>query len=257
MQITEVNIQPIIAYAATRPLDVLPESLQATRKGVTIASVYPGTLRKQLRHNGTTEYVLEGPPRGTHSQLTVYDTQQWIRFASEQGPRYDQMAPGPIPAMVVAQDLVQTWAGAILKPKNAQSTIGVGIIRGETPSTEELTILHAGQNSMFNLFIQEANSLHIAGKGIDITDIHRTAAKYLLDQGAENLPWFPKIDFAEVKTCIACRKKIYAEAIRCEHCNTFLPQLYMDWGMYCDDKAVSDFLAKAKPPKPKSTQEIK
>jgi hypothetical protein len=211
--------------------------------------MYPGRLSKQIRHNGTTEYVLEPAPRGQYSQLVVYDTQQWMRFASERGPKYDQWGAGPIPAHIVAQDLVQTWAGAILKPKNGTAyTIAVGIIAGKSPTKDERDKLMAGQVALFNLFIQEANSLHIAGKGVDITDLHRTSAKYLLDQGAESLPWYPKIDFSEVKVCIACGKKIYRIALRCEHCTTFLPQLYLDWGISPEsDEAVKNFMLQARP----------
>ena len=243
---------PIVSYASTRPLDVMPEAFQATRRGVAVVSVYPVELFKMCRHNGTTVYHIPKPPRGQYSQLFVYDTQQWVRMASEQGARYDQWIAGPIPAQIVAQSLVQDWAGNIIRPKKSESsTIGVGVIAGETPTKEELMRLHAGQNALFHAFIQEANSLHIAGKGVDISDMHRLAALYLLDQGgAENLPWYPKIDFAETKTCIACGKKIYLTALRCEHCTTFLPELYMTWGLTADgDKAVADFLSKARPPK--------
>lgn len=240
-------VQPIIAHAVTRP-HVTPETHQASTRGVTLVSVFPGDLRKQCRHNGTIEYVLLAAPRGSYSALTVYDTQQWIRFASESGPRYDQWGPGPIPANIVAQDLVFTWAGSFLKPKNAKSyTIGVSTIEGDKPTIGELGKLNSGQDALFNAFIQEANSLHIAGKGVDITDIHRTAAHYLLDQGAENLPWYPKIDFADVKTCMSCGKKIYATALRCEHCHEFLPELYMKYGLMAEgDKAVAEFIAKIK-----------
>ncbi len=244
------SLEPIITHAPTRPLDVLPTAYENNRKGVAVVSVYPGDLRKQCRHNGTTTYEIPKPPRGQYSQLFVYDTQQWVRMASEQGPRYDQWVPGPIPARIVAESLVQEWAGNIIRPRKCTSTIGVGIIKDDSPTVEELTRLHAGQNNMFNAFIQEANSFYIAGKALDITDIHRTSAFYLLDQGAENLAWYPKIDFSEVKVCIACGNKIKALALRCQHCTTFLPQIYMDYGLVAvEDKAVAEFLSKVKMPK--------
>lgn len=246
---------PIIEHAPTRPLSVLPEAYVNSLRGVTICSVFPGTLRKQCRHNGTTEYIVKAPARGMFTAYTVYDTQQWIRMASEQGPRFDQYVPAPIPARVVADSLVKDWAGNILRPKNCSTTIGVSIIKGNEPEASELQQLHGDQNAMFNAFIMEANSLHIAGKGVDITDIHRLAAKYMLDEGASQLPWFPTVLFMEVKTCIACRKKIHSEALRCEHCQTFLPQLYLDYNLLATvgdyiDKAVGDFLKTAKPKVP-------
>ncbi len=243
---SETLVQPIISHAVTRP-HVTPETHQASTKGVTLVSIFPGDLRKQCRHNGTIEYVLLAAPRGSYSSLTVYDTQQWIRFASESGPRYDQWGPGPIPAQIVAQDLVLTWAGSFLKPKNAKGmTIGVDIIKADKPEPGELAKLNHNQDSLFNAFIMEANSLHIAGKGVDITDIHRTAAKYLLDEGASQLPWFPVVLFADVKQCMSCSRKILAAALRCEHCHEFLPDLYMKYGLMAEgDKAVSDFMKKA------------
>lgn len=237
-------VQPIISHAVTRP-HVMPETHQASTKGVTLVSVFPGDLRKQCRHNGTIEYVLRAAPRGSYSALTVYDTQQWIRFASESGPRYDQWGPGPIPAQIVAQDLVLSWAASFLKPKNGKTTIGVGIIAGDTPTSGELAKFNSDQDSLFNAFIMEANSLHIAGKGVDITDIHRMAAKYMLDEGASQLPWFPVVLFMEVKQCLSCAKKININALRCEHCHEFLPDLYMKYGMVAEgDRAVADFMAK-------------
>ncbi len=105
----------------------------------------------------------------------------------------------------------------------------------------------ASQSNLFDWLIKDGNDKHMSGESVNISDMHRMAAKHQLDRGADRLPWFHVYDFAEVKDCIACGKQINMTAIRCEHCTTMLPQFYMEFGVEPEnDKVVSDFIARIK-----------
>jgi hypothetical protein len=232
---------PVITHAPTRPVEVQPHLQQVTRGHCTIVSIWPAPLRTKRNHNGITWYPMPAAPRGSYASLTVYDTQQWINR-----PREDRMQgeleAKPIPARVVAECLVATWSGDTLGARSGFKP-GIGIIAGDEPTAEELAALRSGQSSLFNWLITDAMGKHMSGEGVLISDMHRMAAKEMLDKGAERLPWYPTTDFAAVKNCIACGKQINENAIRCEHCTTMLPDFYLQYGIDpVGDSAVRSFI---------------
>ncbi len=243
--ITDIELEPIHSHAPTRPMDVLPEVRQTLRNYMTICSIYPADLRKRVRHNGLTVYEMKAAPRGSYSTLRVYDTQEWC---SRPDPTdgHPHWMPMPIPAYVVANDLVATWAGDTLGKRSGYSP-GICLLAGDIPTPAELAGLRKGQDALFNWYITDAMGKYLKGLGTEITDIHRLAAKEMLDKGAERLPWYPTMDFADVKMCVACDKQISAKALRCQHCQTVLPDWYEKYGLLVDeDPAVSAFIAKTK-----------
>lgn len=241
----EMVNEPVVSHASTRPLDVLPEIRQVARNGFTICSIYPAPLSKRVRHNGITVYDMKAAPRGSYSTLTVYDTQEWCSRPDPTNGSQHWM-PMPIPALVVAQDLVATWAGDTLGKKSGFAP-GIGLIAGTKPTPQELAALRSQQSSLFNWYITDAMGKHLRGQGNEITDVHRLAAKEMLDKGAERLPWYPPMDFAAVKNCIACGKQINENALRCDHCTTILPDWYEKYQMdTTGDSAVADFMARNK-----------
>jgi hypothetical protein len=251
-QIGTSDNEPIVTHAPTRPMDVLPEVRQTQRMHYTICSIYPAPLRKQVRHNGITIYQMPAAPRGSYTTLRVYDTQEWCARPDPTDGRQHWL-PMPIPALIVAQDLVATWAGDTLGKRSGFSP-GIGLIQGDKPTPEELSKLRAQQSSLFNWFITDAMGKYMKGLGNEITDIHRLAAKEMLDKGAERLPWYPTTDFAAVKNCVACGKQVNEAALRCDHCTTVLPDWYEANGMDTSaDPVIADFIAKRKKSKFKPT----
>lgn len=248
-------VAPIIAYAPTRPLDVQPNLRQVSRGSCTICSIWPQALQTKRIHNGVTIYKIPAAPRGSYVTYTVYDTQQWINRPREDRYQGD-VEPHPIPARTVAECLVATWGGSTLGAKSGNKP-GIDIIEGDEPTAKELATLRDGQSAMFHFLITEAMGMHIDGKGVLISDMHRMAAKEMLDKGAERLPWFPVHDFAAVKNCVACGKQINQNALRCEHCTTMLPQFYIEFGLTPEnDPAVSDFIARIRASKPEAPKPV-
>ncbi len=240
-----IELEPILTHATTRPMDVLPEVRQTLRAHRNICSIYPAPFRKQVRHNGITIYSMPAAPRGSYSTLRVYDTQEWCSRPDPTDGRQHWL-PMPIPAQIVAEDLVNTWGGDTLGKRSGFSP-GVMIIQGDKPTTEELAHLRTQQSALFNWYITDAMGKHLRGQGNEITDVHRLAAKEMLDKGAERLPWYPTVDFADVKNCVVCAKQIDARALRCNHCQTNLADWYMQYGLETDDDpVVAAFVAKIK-----------
>lgn len=251
------SVAPIVSHAPTKPTEVLPEIRQVNRGYCTICSIYPADLRKRVRHNGITIYEMKAAPRGSYSTLRVYDTQEWCSRPDPTDGKQHWM-PMPIPAHVVAVDLVNTWAGDSLAAGKVSGLMaGIGIIAGDAPTVDEMDQLRKQQSALFNWFITDGMARHLKGQGNEITNIHRIAAKEMLDRGAERLPWYPVVDFAEVKDCIACGKQINKNAIRCQHCTTMLPQFYIEYGLSPeDDEAVSEFMAKVKKANPNAFKPV-
>lgn len=237
--------EPIVTYAPTRPIEVMPELQQVSRGHVSIVSIWPAALRAERRHNGITTYQMAAAPRGSYSKLVVYDTQQMVPQPSERSAK-PEWSPRPIPAIIIAQDLVSTWGGDTLGARSGYRP-GIGMIAGDNPTVEELAALRSTQNALFNWFITDANGKHMSGEGVLISDTHRLAAKEMLDRGAERLAWYPVVDFAAVKDCVACGKQINQNALRCDHCTTMLPDFYMKYEIVpANDPAVASFIERIK-----------
>ncbi len=247
-----------ITHAPTRPVDVTPQARQTWRGHVSIVSIYPGNLHKRVRHNGITIYQLPAAPRGSYSLLRVYDTQEWLSRPDPANGKLSWM-PMPISAQVVADDLVATWANDTLGKRSGFSP-GIGIIAGDDPTDKELADLRFSQSALFDWYIKDAHGKHTRGQTTEITDVHRLAAREMLDKGAERLAWFPTTIFAAVKECIACGQQIDAKSKVCDKCGTNLIDWYKKYNLSTDDDPViAAFVNKingAKPFKPVISQPI-
>lgn len=246
MQITEITqstpLMPIIEHAPTRRLEVLPTVVPGVGH-VTMVSIYPGVLFRRIRHNGMTDYRISAAPRGSYSALVVYDTQEWLNRVDPSDGKPNWI-PAPIPASVVADSLLTIWARNTLGNKSGFAP-GVGVIRGDTPTNEELKSLRTMQDNLFNWYILDANGKHLKGEATEINEVHRMAALEMLSHGAEKLPWYPKMIFTEVKVCLACGKQIETRALVCSECKTNLIDWYIKYGLDVNtDPAVRDFVAK-------------
>ncbi len=240
-----IELEPIVTHASTRPMDVLPEIRQTLRGHRSICSIYPAPFRKQVRHNGITVYSMPGAPRGSYSTLRVYDTQEWCSRPDPTDGRQHWL-PMPIPAQIVAEDLVNSWAGDTLGKRSGYSP-GVMIIAGDKPTPEELAMLRKQQSALFHWYITDAMGKYLRGQANEITDVHRLAAKEMLDKGADRLPWYPTMDFADVKSCIVCAKQIESKALKCGFCSTNLVDWYLQYGLDVEeDPAVAAFLVRTK-----------
>lgn len=246
-------VSPIVSHAPTKPVDVMPHLQQVSRQSCTICSIWPQPRFGRRKHNGITYYHLPAAPRGSYATLTVYDTQQWINMPNERSYQ-GSIEPRPLQARVVANCLVSEWGGDTIGARSGFKP-GIFIIAGDVPTAEELAVARASQSNLFNWLITDGNGKHMSGEGVNISDMHRMAAKHQLDRGADRLPWFHVYDFAEVKDCVACGRQIIAKAIRCEHCTTMLPDFYESYGLdVAADPAVADFVKRVGTPKGESAK---
>lgn len=240
---SDLELEPIVTHATTRPMDVLPEVRQTLRGYRSICSIYPAPFRKQVRHNGITVYKMPAAPRGSYATLRVYDTQEWCSRPDPTDGKQHWL-PMPIPAQVVADDLVNTWAGDTLGKRSGYSP-GVMVIQGDKPTPEELDHLRTQQSALFDWYIKDGHSKHTRGQTNEITDVHRLAAREMLDKGADRLPWYPTVHFTEVKDCIACGQQIESKSKVCDKCGTNLIDWYIKYKIDpADDPVIRDFMAK-------------
>lgn len=207
-----------------------------SRGYVVICSIWPADLRQRMRNHRQKHFFLPAAPRGSYSLLYVHDDGEYSNRPRPDSPEDDWLFL-PKPAIVIATSLVELWAKNTLgKPSGFYP--GIGIIAGEDPTQQELAALRAGQSALFDWYITDGNGKHIRGDHTEITDIHRMAAKEMLDKGAARLPWFHSIEFAAVKTCDACGDQINANAKVCPSCKENLIDWYMKYDLSTDGDPV-------------------
>lgn len=181
-----------------------------------------------------------------YTLLRVWDTFIWTRDFTQEQERY---IPHPIAALNVAQDLVRHWTSDVIRPAAAFGP-GMKVIKTDKPTPDDLAELHQVQEGYFRSLITDAHNKHARGEMKDISELHRSAAKWM---GANNLPWVPRIEEVTMKTCAACNNEIRALALRCEHCSVDLPDFYRKYGIEADpvnDAAVYAVLQRLATTKP-------
>ncbi len=175
-----------------------------------------------------------------YALIRVFDTFVWTRDFTQDAEHF---LPHPVTAWQVARDLVNLWSSDALSGDGG-SKPGIRMIAGTEPTSEELREIRDMQTRYFRTLVNDGHSLFSKGQVKDISDLHRSAAKWL---GANNLPWLPKIEQVMVKKCVACGNEIRSEALRCEKCNVDLPDFYRKYQIEVDallDPAVFALMAR-------------
>lgn len=229
-------------------------------KKATIYSVFPVApeARQLSWFVGFKEYKIEAAPRDGYTKLEVEDTVQWIRDTSSfsDDNTNGDLKDAPVDSRQRAMDLVKHWTGNTVGAKSGY-TPGIAIFDGKegTPEFDAfIENLRATQTLFFRWMVQDANDKHIQGQGANITDLHRAAARWLLDKGAERLPWYPKIEFSDVKQCVACNAQIDRMAKKCPECQTDLVKYYLEYNLPTeDDPVVGDLATRIKAERSKRT----
>ncbi len=247
---TGAPTNPVLAYATTKPLPMSTKD----QTEMHICSVYPMAKRATRRHSTTsrrpdgkfavscdTVYTIPAAPRDSYSILAVYDAMTPIVGWSSDGPSQNTITPGHIPVRVVAEDLVQEWAGQTIASKEGHGP-GIGIVAGDIPTPDELAYLRERHRSFCEWLVHDGNDKLLQGKTGNITNIHRLGAFWLLGEAAQQLSWYPKMDQRQVKDCPRCAKQILAAALGCEHCSLDLINWYEQYPHLTPDSHVSQFL---------------
>jgi hypothetical protein len=202
-----------------------------------IYSVYPvkPETRQLSWFAGFKVYEIEAAPREGYTKCAVEDTIQWIRDTStfSDDNTNGDLKDAPVSGRQRALDLVNYWTANTVGAKSGYSP-GIAIFEGDEKGPEFdqfLEGLRARQRAFFQWMVQDANDRHIRGDGDNITDLHRAAAKWLLDRGAERLPWYPKIEFSDIKNCPACNAQIDKLARKCAACQEDLVDYYLKYDL--------------------------
>lgn len=127
--------------------------------------------------------------------------------------------PKPINAYDTAQHLVSEWQEKSLKVKAPR---GIMIIKGDTPTDEELSILNGMATARMRALVQMVDLAVNAGNNLDfVTKEHLDAANAL----GEVREW-ARADRRQKKVCPRCQGIIEAAALGCTHCGIDLGEFY-------------------------------
>lgn len=179
----------------------------------TIISVYPLPLELSLMHEGTKIYRIDAAPKDGYSKLVVLDT-----FATCKNFSSGALYPAPVPASVVADNLIQAWTkGRVGTSQDSQLGPGILICAGPEPTEAEVASAKELQTAYFRKLVNDADASFSKEGSLNISDDHRMAAEWM---GTKDRKWAQPITPAETKRCPACAEEIKAAALICRFCNT-------------------------------------
>jgi hypothetical protein len=219
---TAVESMPVNAV----PLPAEPASLYFDGIGMrpagyrTIISVSPVEYRKQYVYDKHPTYVMPAAPKGGYSKLHVWDHQIWLRDLSTVDPDNNnpgQMKRALMPATTVATDFANHCILGNLGAKDGAHP-GVVLCAGLEPTAEEIQRAFHEHTIYARWCANDGTMLFNQGQHHNITDEHRRQAEWL----GVNVPWKTVLERQDTKKCIACGGQIFAEALRCNHCQVNL-----------------------------------
>lgn len=143
---------------------------------------------------------------------------------------------------IIAEDIVRQLSGDMtlqgFKP-------GCMIIANDLPTEDEyLQLLQMNQGILKHLVEQADTEWYKDEKGgrATIRDLHRKALEMLGDLDEIRHPWYSNVQARANKKCPGCRNTMDADALICDKCRSWLPDLYITMGVEpTDDPAVMPF----------------
>jgi hypothetical protein len=179
----------------------------------------------------TTAFVLPAAPKDGYSEIEVEDLWEWINNWRDDG--HHELGPAPKSADIVARSLVDAWTSNTIGAGTGGRP-GIAVRNEDIPLEQQLADLRRVQNLFFTALVDEAQQAFNSHEYKKITSLHRLAARslnlkvaWIADLSAENLP---------LKKCPACGRDILAEALKCENCQTMLPDFYETNAVEVDPK---------------------
>ncbi len=197
----------------------------------TVLSVSPIEYRKSYnrtatRPDGTTAaaqvfYVLPASPRDGFSTVKIYDGQQMILDRSTVSEDSSgSMSPMPISAQQDADDFIfHCTSGTIMRAGGP----GVILCAGDEPTQEEIERARKIHTVYARFMVNDGHTKFSSGNFKEITEEHRRQAEWL----GSNVPWKVELEQASTKKCPACAGDILSLALKCQYCQTFLPDFYV------------------------------
>ncbi len=200
----------------------------------TILSVSPVDCRKTLNHEPANapnsrfhEYILPGAPKKGYSTLKVYDARVWVlnrNSVSDDHP--GDIEPMPMPAEVIAPDLIRAWTQGAIGARGGVIP-GIVLCAGDEPTKDEIAKANAMHEAYCRSAIKDGNDLFNQGNQRNITEEHRRCAEWM----EVAVPWRVEMTRADMKACPSCAEQIASPALKCKYCNEFLPEFYVKYDL--------------------------
>lgn len=181
----------------------------------TVISAYPLPMELELRHEGSKRYKIEAAPKGEIRVLTVNDT-----FGINKNFSSGQYWAAPIPASVVADNLVQAWAKGRVGNKEGVGP-GVLVCKELVPDAAEIETVMGLQEAYYRFLVNDADLKNAHDQVKHITDEHRIAADWM---GVKDRAWAKKMERIDMQRCPACAEEIRETAKVCRFCNVHIAE---------------------------------
>lgn len=177
-------------------------------------SVFPLEMKTERSFNGITTYIL--PAAKGQSDVTMLP----VSNAFQLKPVGDgQWAEQPVLAEKIAEDLLTEFTSGLIGLESGHGP-GVWIQTTPEPDPELRQRAVERQTAYFEFLVNQADGLHRAGKGNEISDLARAAARWL---GYETYAWIEKMTQKALKECVQCYSRIDARATICPVCTSRQP----------------------------------
>ncbi len=211
-------MQVVFHPPATEPVLTFPGIGTRPAGFRTLISVAPIEYRKQYIFAGFPTYVLPAAPKGGYAMVRVYDHQIWQlnrNTVTDTDP--GKMDLLPMDANAVATDFFNYCILGNLGATEGRRP-GVILCAGKEPTEAEISEAFRTHTEYARWVVNDGTALYNKDQHQNITDEHRRQADWL----GVDVPWRDRPDRVETKKCVACGGKIFAEALRCNHCQVNL-----------------------------------
>lgn len=241
--------------SATMTIPQFPTMMPQMIASKRIVSVCPLPRLKTLPigNHGMFPFHIPAMKRDQYHILEVHDTYTRIKTGfSEETEAGVHLAPAPLPARVIADDLVREWNMSL----SNVGSLGLMVLPDDVEEGSDrfkaiLQHLTAQVREVAEWAIRQANDMYGKNKSEFITNgFHRALARWLMDEtAARAIPWYNAQAVNALKECIACGNSINAKAKVCPSCSTDLLKYFKEYGhVEADDPYIYSFINRVKTP---------
>ena len=120
---------------------------------------------------------------------------------------------------------------------------GVMLCAGDEPTEAEIKHCFDTHTRYARWCVNDGHALFQRADHGNITEEHRRQAEWL----GVNVPWKLQLERTDTKKCPACATEIFAAALKCNSCQTVLPDFYELMGLSAEnDPVVAGIIAARK-----------
>ncbi len=182
---------------------------------LTICSIFPmRQVESREMFVPKSEYILEAPPLGSFSTLTI-EAQTQGRYV---GNQLDM--PLTVSTQEIANDMLRVFRDGF-GFQSSQGQPGIWITKNAKgiPTVEEIKKATEQQTLFADSVIEQATRLFRRKKYEDINQIHYEMAEW---RGVEGLEWQEGTSQNQAQKCPFCKKSIPGDTIKCQYCSEII-----------------------------------